>query len=365
MAQGGTGGSFNEEQEEDEEDEEEEEGDLEDAWANAGDADSAQKFFQERVLGDRRGRGGEDDDGRDGGLCLDAYVFGGWEQHTKGFGSRMMNRMGYRRGEGLGKEKQGISRPVPIRVLPERRALDHLRVDDGDGTRREGSSTGGSKRKTKKKPKPGGGRGSSNQGQGGGGMFNFLNKTMHTSMNKGKAAAAVAAAAAGGGGGGGDSRGRLLLAGQRVRPTLRAASYSSSFPSGVSASNPPTKSVTAALSETKKGEGGGGRAAAAATASDMSQSELRSHLVGAREAEASLAAKVGRLQETIARNTERDPRTAAQARQKLEEVRLQAKEVRASRDRAERVLGNRGLDGRSGSGKGGKKGRGKGSLFSF
>lgn len=33
-------------------------------------------------------------------------LFGDWEQHTKAFGSRMMNRMGYRRGEGLGKEKQ-------------------------------------------------------------------------------------------------------------------------------------------------------------------------------------------------------------------------------------------------------------------
>lgn len=95
------------------------ESDLEDAWADAaggsgdGDTVSAERFFQERVLGNRRemagGRGGSNrggGDGKEGGLCSDAYVFGDWEQHTKGFGSRMMNRMGYRRGEGLGKEKQ-------------------------------------------------------------------------------------------------------------------------------------------------------------------------------------------------------------------------------------------------------------------
>ena len=97
--------------------------DLEDAWADAaaggsggGDVVSAERFFQERVLGDRRevsgsrggsgAAGGGGREGREGGLCPDAYVFGDWEQHTKGFGSRMMNRMGYRRGEGLGKEKQ-------------------------------------------------------------------------------------------------------------------------------------------------------------------------------------------------------------------------------------------------------------------
>lgn len=103
--------------------------DLEDAWADAardrgvgghGDSDSnandtAERFFQERVLGDRRGEAARTAGGGPGvraaggkgvGEPVDAYVFGDWEQHTKGFGSRMMNRMGYRRGEGLGREKQ-------------------------------------------------------------------------------------------------------------------------------------------------------------------------------------------------------------------------------------------------------------------
>ncbi|CAM9532579.1 unnamed protein product [Hapterophycus canaliculatus] len=288
---------------------------------------------------------------------MDAYIFGDWEQHTKGFGSRMMNRMGYRRGEGLGKEKQGISRPVPIRVLPERCALDHLKADGDAGRSRKQNTANKSK-----KSKPG--EQASNRRTSGGGVFNFLNTTMNTSMNKGKATAA-----AGGVDGGGPSARSSLLAGRRIRPVLDAVS--SSFSSSSSAVGGAVAAGTHPLRKSgvfadKKKSGGG---SAVAFASAMSQSELRSHLVGAREAEVTLAAKIDRLQETIARNSERDPRTAAQARQKLDEVRMQVKEVRASRDRAETTLQNRDLGGGSGGGGGGGKGskssRKKGGMFSF
>ncbi|CAM9166091.1 unnamed protein product [Ectocarpus sp. 6 AP-2014] len=289
-------------------------------------------------------------------------MFGDWEQHTKGFGSRMMNRMGYRRGEGLGKEKQGISRPVPIRVLPERRTLDHLRVDDVGGGKTARSVGGDGKKKNKKKKdnnnnKPGG-----CSGGGGGGMFNFLNKTMHASMGKRKAEGGGAAAAA------------SPLPGRRIRPLFDAggASYSSSAACSTSISTATTAGgagTAHALRKSgvfpdKKRDGGGAGAAgaAAAAAARMSQAELRSHLVGAREAEATLAAKIGRLKETISRNEELDPRTAAQARQKLKQVCQQAKEVRDSRGRAERALENRGGGGGKG---GGRKGGGKAGLFSF
>ncbi|CAM9670419.1 unnamed protein product [Scytosiphon promiscuus] len=268
----------------------------------------------------------------------------------------MMNRMGYRRGEGLGKEKQGISRPVPIRILPERCGLDHLRADgDAGGSQKRNPNKGS------KKSKPG--EGSSNRrpsGGGGGGVFNFLNTTMHTSMNKGKAAAAAAAAAAGGGGSAGSSARSSLIAGGRIRPVVGVTSSSPSASSAAAgaAAHPLRKSGV--FPDRKKGGGGG----AAAFASAMSQAELRSHLVGAREAEVTLAAKIDRLQETIARNSERDPRTAGQAKQKLEEVRLQMREVKASKGRAEAVLQNRGLGGGGGGG-GGKGSKKKGGMFSF
>ncbi|CAN0153161.1 unnamed protein product, partial [Ectocarpus fasciculatus] len=234
--------------------------------------------------------GGDAGGGKGGGLGSDAYVFGDWEQHTKGFGSRMMNRMGYRRGEGLGKDKQGISRPVPIRVLPERRALDHLRVDDGGGgtTARSVGGSGQKKKKKKKKDndKPGGG----SSGGGGGGMFNFLNNTMHASMSKRKAEGGTAAAAS-------------RLAGRRIRPVFDAGPSSSSTATAAGAgTSHPLRKPGVFFDKKKNGRGAGAGGGAGAAAAKMSQAELRSHLVGAREAEATLSAKIGRLQETISRN---------------------------------------------------------------
>lgn len=55
----------------------------------------------------------------------------GWEKHTKGFGSKMLSKMGYERGLGLGKKCQGVATPMESVVghkpLPSGLGLDFVR----------------------------------------------------------------------------------------------------------------------------------------------------------------------------------------------------------------------------------------------
>ncbi|KAI4501267.1 hypothetical protein M0802_003640 [Mischocyttarus mexicanus] len=50
---------------------------------------------------------------------------GHWEKHTRGMGSKLMAKMGYVRGTGLGKLADGRIEPVEAVVLPPGRSLDH------------------------------------------------------------------------------------------------------------------------------------------------------------------------------------------------------------------------------------------------
>lgn len=53
-------------------------------------------------------------------------ALGSWEAHTKGFGSKLMARMGYVVGHGLGKREDGRVEPVPIQLLPPGKSLDTI-----------------------------------------------------------------------------------------------------------------------------------------------------------------------------------------------------------------------------------------------
>ena len=169
-------------------------------------------------------------------------------------------------------------------------------------------------------------------------MFDLLNVAIHASArDKGARTAAVGSSSF--------ALARSSLAG-RNRPVFDGSSPASRVRGGK------TDETVGAVAG---GKGGEGSSSLGKSAGNMTRSELRSHLVGAREAETALAAKAARLEETVARNSERDPQIAAAAKRKLEEIRVQAREVRASMDQAERVLGHRKEKCKSG----------KGGLFSF
>nr|CAB3267944.1 zinc finger CCCH-type with G patch domain-containing protein-like [Phallusia mammillata] len=56
---------------------------------------------------------------------IDLDKVGSWEQHTRGIGSKIMMKFGYKLGQGLGKEGEGRVEPVPVVVLPQGKSLDH------------------------------------------------------------------------------------------------------------------------------------------------------------------------------------------------------------------------------------------------
>ncbi|XP_057559908.1 zinc finger CCCH-type with G patch domain-containing protein [Hippopotamus amphibius kiboko] len=58
----------------------------------------------------------------DPGTCSSAFA--GWEVHTRGIGSRLLAKMGYEFGKGLGRHAEGRVEPVHAVVLPRGKSLD-------------------------------------------------------------------------------------------------------------------------------------------------------------------------------------------------------------------------------------------------
>ncbi|KAK9515704.1 hypothetical protein VZT92_026330 [Zoarces viviparus] len=120
--------------------------------------------------------------------------FGGWEAHTRGIGSKLMLKMGYEYGKGLGKMQEGRVEPVLAVVLPKRRSLDQCAELTQRRTQskvaQDGTPTGRPKRRRKPRAATGGRRT----------VFDFLNQKLEGKSTgpaeEGTAAAAAAAAAA-------------------------------------------------------------------------------------------------------------------------------------------------------------------------
>ena len=72
-----------------------------------------------------------EEEGDEAARTLAAGAEAQWEQHTRGIGSRLLAKMGHVPGQALGADngrKAGfaLAKPIEIRVLPARRALDYI-----------------------------------------------------------------------------------------------------------------------------------------------------------------------------------------------------------------------------------------------
>lgn len=98
------------------------------------------------------------DSTEDSTVLLNSAEFGGWEAHTRGIGSKLMLKMGYEYGKGLGKTQEGRVEPVMAVVLPKGKSLDMCANYTQRHTRgraaKDGTQTGHSKkRRRRRKPR--------------------------------------------------------------------------------------------------------------------------------------------------------------------------------------------------------------------
>ncbi|NXA34257.1 ZGPAT protein, partial [Eudromia elegans] len=101
--------------------------------------------------------------------------FGGWEAHTRGIGSKLLVRMGYEFGKGLGKNSEGRVEPVQAVVLPRGKSLDQCA--EVLQKRQQGKLDAGKPRKCRGKGS-GTGQSSTRSRKSARNVFDFLNEKL-------------------------------------------------------------------------------------------------------------------------------------------------------------------------------------------
>ena len=87
------------------------------------------------------------------GVNSDTILFAEWEGSNRGIASKLLSKMGYVKGEGLGAAgRKGIIDPVECVLLPNRRGLGGAKIQTSKGVRKcKKQSRGGERSRNKKK----------------------------------------------------------------------------------------------------------------------------------------------------------------------------------------------------------------------
>ncbi|KAM5246526.1 zinc finger CCCH-type with G patch domain-containing protein isoform 2-T2 [Ctenodactylus gundi] len=107
----------------------------------------------------------------DSGTCSSAFA--GWEVHTRGIGSRLLAKMGYEFGKGLGRHAEGRVEPIHTVVLPRGKSLDQCAEILQKRTKRGQAGTNRPPRCRGNKSRPGGHLPARN-------VFDFLNENLQS-----------------------------------------------------------------------------------------------------------------------------------------------------------------------------------------
>ncbi|KNC95920.1 uncharacterized protein SPPG_08676 [Spizellomyces punctatus DAOM BR117] len=167
---------------------------VEDHLENSGENGSEEESESDEWTSDSQEHDDDNEDGPSDETRVtfhygDGEAMGTWEAHTKGIGGKLLAKMGYRIGKGLGKEGEGRLRPVEAEVLPAGKGLGVV-VERSQRKRKRPREPGDAKGRHKRKHK--GGRDAksgqeSEQHTPPADVFDFLNTSLNEKSTKSSA----------------------------------------------------------------------------------------------------------------------------------------------------------------------------------